>query len=136
VVERRLPLVITNGYELPPPQRHRAHGELTEDSTILLPTRNSEEPYFSQVISLVIHFISASSTLEDLMVTMSLLIRSIPLGEPITKGRSQAVNRQQFMSFIASSNLGLKYIQAQLNIMRSAQSGRSALAVAFRRRGF
>ena len=26
-------------------KRHKAHGELTEDSTILLPTRNSEEPY-------------------------------------------------------------------------------------------
>jgi hypothetical protein len=26
--------------------RHRSHGELTEDSTIVLPTRNSEEPIF------------------------------------------------------------------------------------------
>ena len=44
VVERRSPLVITTVYELLP-QRHKAHGELTEDSTILLPTRNSEEPF-------------------------------------------------------------------------------------------
>jgi hypothetical protein len=64
------------------------------------------------------------------------LIKAIFLGEPITKGLSQAVNRQQFQSFIASSNLALKYIQAQLNIMRSAKSGRAALAIAFRRRGF
>jgi len=92
--------------------------------------------YFSLVSSLAIHFISASSTLEDSMTNDEPLIKAIPLREPITNGRSQAVNWQQFMSFIASSNLALKYVKAQLNIMRSAQSGRSALAVAFRRRGF
>jgi hypothetical protein len=64
------------------------------------------------------------------------LMKTIPLEEPITKGRSQAVDRQQFQSFIAASNLAFKYIKARLDIMRSTKSGRTALAIAFRRRGF
>jgi hypothetical protein len=64
------------------------------------------------------------------------LMKTIPLEEPITKGRSQAVNRQLFKSYIAASNLVLKYITVRLNIMRSTKSGRAALAIAFRRRGF
>jgi hypothetical protein len=64
------------------------------------------------------------------------LMNAIPLENPVTKGRSQAVNRQLFKSYIASSNLALKYIKIQLNIMRSTKSGRTALAIAFRERGF
>jgi hypothetical protein len=61
---------------------------------------------------------------------------AIPLEKPITKGRSQAVDRQQFESFVASSNLMLKYIKVRLNILRSTKSGRAALENAFRKRGF
>ena len=64
------------------------------------------------------------------------LMKTIPLEGPITKGRSQAVNRQLFKSYIAASNLAFKYIKAQLDIMRSTKSGRAALVIAFRKRGF
>ena len=64
------------------------------------------------------------------------LMKAIPLENPITRGRSQEVNRQLFKSYIATSNLALKYIKTQLNIMRSTKSGRAALAIAFRERGF
>ena len=64
------------------------------------------------------------------------VMTAIPLENPITKGRSQAVNRQQFESFMASSKLMLKYIKVRLDIMRSTKSGRAALAIAFRERGF
>ena len=47
------------------------------------------------------------------------LMKAIPLEEPITKGRRQAANRQLFKSYIAASNLALKYIEIQLNVMRS-----------------
>ena len=42
------------------------------------------------------------------------LMRAIPLEEPITKGRSQAVNRQLFKSYVAASNL--KYCFADFSI--------------------
>ena len=64
------------------------------------------------------------------------VMTAIPLGNPVTKGRSQAVDRQQFKSFMASSNLMLKYIKLRLNLMRSIKAGRAALAIAFRERGF
>ena len=64
------------------------------------------------------------------------LMKTIPLEEPITRGRSQAVNRQLFKSYIAASNLALRYIKVQLKIMRSTKAGRAALAIAFRERGF
>ena len=64
------------------------------------------------------------------------LMKAIPLENPITRGRSQEVNRQLFKSYIATSNLALKYIKTQLNIMRSTKAGRAALAIAFRERGF
>ena len=64
------------------------------------------------------------------------LMNAIPLENPVTKGRSQAVNRQQFESFMASSKLMLKYIKVRLDIMRSTKAGRAALAIAFRERGF
>jgi hypothetical protein len=64
------------------------------------------------------------------------VMTAIPLKNPVTKGRSQAVDRQQFKSFMASSNLMLKYIKLRLNLMRSTKSGRAALAIAFRERGF
>ena len=57
-------MLALNGYELPP-QRHRAHGGLTEDSIILLPTRNSEEPKTasSSWLSLVVYVIAKSRTI-------------------------------------------------------------------------
>ena len=64
------------------------------------------------------------------------LMKTIPLENPITRGRSLEVNRQLFKSYIATSNLALKYIKTQLNIMRSTKAGRAALAIAFRERGF
>jgi len=42
------------------------------------------------------------------------LMNAIPLEEPITKGRSQAVNRQLFKSYVAASNL--KYCFADFSI--------------------
>lgn len=74
--------------------------------------------------------------IEGLDVYDEPLMKAIPLEEPITKGRSQAVNRQLFKSYIASSNLALKYLKARLNLMRSTKSDRAALATAFRKRGF
>ena len=57
------------------------------------------------------------------------LMNAIPLENPVTKGRSQAVDRQQFKSFLVTSNLMLKYIKLRLNLMRSTKSGRAALAM-------
>ena len=74
--------------------------------------------------------------IEGLDVYDEPLMKVIPLENPVTKGRSQAVNRQQFESFMASSNLMLKYIKLRLNLMRSTKAGRAALAIAFRERGF
>jgi hypothetical protein len=74
--------------------------------------------------------------IEGLDVYDEPLMKAIPLENPITRGRSLEVNRQLFKSYIASSNLALKYIKIQLNIMRSTKSGRAALAIAFRERGF
>ena len=64
------------------------------------------------------------------------VMTAIPLENPVTKGRSQAVDRQQFKSFLVTSNLMLKYIKLRLNLMRSTKAGRAALAIAFRERGF
>ena len=64
------------------------------------------------------------------------LMKAIPLENPITRGRSLEVNRQLFKSFLVTSNLMLKYIKLRLNLMRSTKSGRAALAIAFRERGF
>ena len=64
------------------------------------------------------------------------LMKAIPLENPISKGRSQAVNRQLFKSSIIALNLATKYVKVRVDIMRSAKSGRAALAIAFRRRGF
>jgi hypothetical protein len=70
--------------------------------------------------------------IEGLDVYDEPLMKAIPLENPITKGRSQAVNRQLFKSYIATSNLALKYIKVRLKIMRSTKAGRAALAIAFR----
>ena len=64
------------------------------------------------------------------------VMTAIPLENPVTKGRSQAVDRQQFKSFLVTSNLMLKYIKLRLNLMRATKAGRAALAIAFRERGF
>jgi hypothetical protein len=74
--------------------------------------------------------------IEGLDVYDELLMTAIPLKDPITKGRSQAVTTQQFKSFIAASNLALKVVKTRLDMMRSTKSGREAIAKAFRRRGF
>jgi bifunctional DNA-binding transcriptional regulator/antitoxin component of YhaV-PrlF toxin-antitoxin module len=63
-------------------------------------------------------------------------MKECPLENPITKGRSQAVYKQQFKPFRVASNLALKYIKTRLDIMRSTKSGRAALENAFRKRGF
>ena len=49
-------------------KRHKAHGELTEDSTILLPTRNSEEPNMimnTNAVGCPIYFLHASHWQES-----------------------------------------------------------------------
>jgi hypothetical protein len=64
------------------------------------------------------------------------LMMACPLKNPVTKGRSQPVTKQQFKLFIASSNLALKYFKARLDKIRSTRSSRAALAIALRKRGF
>ena len=74
--------------------------------------------------------------IEGLDVYDEPLMKAIPLENPITKGRSQAVNRQLFKSSIIALNLAAKYVKASVDIMRSTKSGRAALAIAFRERSF
>jgi hypothetical protein len=66
--------------------------------------------------------------IEGLDVYDEPVMTAIPLENPITKGRSQAVDKQQFKPFLAASNLALKCIKARLDIMMSTKSGRAASA--------
>ena len=59
-----------------------------------------------------------------------------PLDDPITKGPSQAVTRQAVKPLFAASDLALKCIKARVDKMMATPSGRAAMALALRRRGF
>jgi hypothetical protein len=74
--------------------------------------------------------------IEGLDVYDAPLTISCPLEEPITKGPSQAVTRQAFKPFLAASRIAIKVLKIRIDKMMSTPSGRAAMAIALRKRGF
>jgi hypothetical protein len=74
--------------------------------------------------------------IEGLDVYEEPVMTAIPLENPITKGRSQAVTCQAFKPFLAASRLALRVLKIRIDKMMSTPSGRAAMAIALRKRGF